>query len=214
MSMTSISYAASWTELCNRALGRLGVGEITDLAEGTQNARFCLAYLGDAIEDILGRYDWSCCRKREILSPDAEKPLFGWKHRFPLPEACIRVISVYPRKPDPPSGAVPRSGDEAAPRAEAPYTVENGYILADEEAVDLLYIERPKDPNRLGPAVRKAVYTTLAFLLSTPLTSNEQIAARIAQEMSLAVGQAMVADAQGNYDPGEPGEPYYHGARA
>jgi hypothetical protein len=174
-----ITYASSWTQICNRALGRLGAIEISDLSEGSQNASFCNTFLGDAIEEVLGQYDWSCCTKRTRLAPDTVKPEYGYAYRFPLPVDCIRIVQIKPNEP---------------------YALESGYILSDTHQLNLIYIERPKNPDTLHPSLRKAIHTTLAFLLTTPLTSSEQLAVRVANEAQQAIERAKIEDAQTTYD--------------
>jgi hypothetical protein len=193
-----MTYAASWTQLCNRALGRLGAISISDLTEGTKNAEFCNTFLAEAIEEVLGQYDWNCCRKRVHLAPDVSGPAFGFQYRFVMPVNCIRAVSVYQGRPEKPEAA-----------DVIPYAVENGYILADVPELELVYIERPDEPNMMSPAVRKAVSTTLAALLTTPITSSEQLAARVYAESQAAIQQAKKNDAAESYDPLAAGETWY-----
>jgi hypothetical protein len=185
--------------MCNSALGRLALGEITDLSEGSANANYCRTYLGDVIEEVLGHYDWQCCRKRVRLAPEVSPPAFGWAYRYPLPEDCLRILRVG------------SDGQEDGP--EIPYVVENGAVLADTDYLDVVYITRPEDPNRLPAPVRKAIIVSLAFLLTTPLTSNDQLAVRIAAERQEALEKARVWDARQVYDPRQSGEPWFEEER-
>jgi hypothetical protein len=197
----ALDYAASWTQICNRALGRLGALEIEDLEEGTSNAAFCKTFLADAVEEVLGQFDWNCCRRRVRLAPYAEAPVFGFKYGFPTPVDLIRVVKVYSGQPE--------AYYSAPPSWEPEYLIENGNILSDVPEILLLYIARPDDPNMMSPGVRKAVSAALAFLLTTPITSNEQLASRIAAERAEAVERAKIEDAQMNYDPEAKGEKWY-----
>ncbi|MDR1127922.1 MAG: hypothetical protein LBL20_01300 [Treponema sp.] len=198
--MAGIIYSVSWTQMCNSALGRLGAEQITDLSEGTGNAEYCMTYLGDVVEDVLGQYDWYCCRKRVRLAPDLSPPAFGRAYRFLLPADCLRIIRVG------------SDGQEDGP--EAPYIVENGAILADTDHLDCVYVVQPEDPGRLPAPVRKAIIASLAFLLSTPLTSNDQLAVRIAAERQEALEKAKIWDARQTYDPRQAGEPLFEEARS
>jgi hypothetical protein len=197
-----VDYTASWTQICNRALGRLGTATITDLSEGTANAEYCGRFLPEAVEYVLGQYDFKFARRRLRLAPNAEKPLFGWAEQFNYPMDCIRLVEVY-------------GGHNQMPELSEliPYQVENGKILANTDEVQIIYIARPDEPNQLPQSVRKAISTHLAYLLATPLTSNEQLIALIASESAAAVETAKREDAQMNYDPMAEGEKFHTEAR-
>jgi len=194
----SVNYTASWTQICNRALGRLGSDTITDMTDGTKSAEYCNRFLPEAIEHILGQWDFKFARRRQRLAMNAEKPAFGWKYQFNYPMDCIRLIKVY-------------GGHSEKPEESdyVPYEVENGKILSDAEALQIIYIARPDDPNQLPQSVRKAVSTHLAYLLSTALASNEQLTALIAAEGQAAIETAKRVDAQMNYDPDARGNDFH-----
>ncbi|MDR2095883.1 MAG: hypothetical protein LBP76_10265 [Treponema sp.] len=197
-----IDYTASWTQICNRALGRIGATAITDLSDGGKNAEYCGRFLPQAVEYVLGQYNFNFARRRARLAPNAEKPAFGWREQFNYPADCIRLVKVY-------------GGHDAAPcegRA-VPYQAENGKILADTDELQIVYIARPDDPNRLPEAIRDAVSTHLAYLLSTALTSNEQLIALIAAESRQALELAKKVDGEMNYDPAAAGEDFHIEAR-
>jgi hypothetical protein len=194
----SVDYTASWTQICNRALGRLGSDTITDLSEGNKNAEYCGRFLPEAIEHVLGQWDFKFARRRQRLAPNADSPAFGWKQQFNYPMDCIRLVKVY-------------GGSSLKPEESecVPYQVENGKILADVDALQVIYIARPDDPNLLPQSVRKAISTHLAYLLSTPLTSSEQLIALIAAEAQTAIETAKKEDAQMNYDPDAEGKDFH-----
>ncbi|MDR2729520.1 MAG: hypothetical protein LBB81_01315 [Treponema sp.] len=194
----SVDYTASWTQICNRALGRLGSDTITDLADGTKSAEYCGRFLPEAIEHILGQWDFKFARRRMRLTPNDERPIFGWKNQFNYPMDCIRLVRVY-------------GGHNEKPEESeyVPYQVENGKILCDANTLQIIYIARPDDPNQLPQSVRKAISTHLAYLLSTPLTSNEQLTGLIAAESQTAIELAKKVDAQMNFDPDAKGNNYH-----
>ena len=198
----SVDYTASWTQICNRALGRLGNDSITDLSEGTKGAEYCGRFLPEAIEYVLGQWDFKFARRRQRLPPNVEQPVFGWKYQFNYPMDCIRLVKVYGGSSQMPEGS------ECVP-----YQVENGKILADTDELQIIYIARPDDPNQLPQSVRKAISTHLAYLLATPLTSNEQLIALIASESQAAIELAKREDAQMNFDPCASGKRFHTEAR-
>jgi hypothetical protein len=133
---------------------------------------------------------------------NADRPAFGWKHQFNYPMDCIRLVKVY-------------GGSNEKPEESelVPYQVENGKILADADELQIIYIARPDDPNQLPQSMRKAISTHLAYLLSTPLASNEQLTGLIAAESQAAIETAKKVDAQMNYDPEAEGNDFHTEAR-
>lgn len=186
-------YATSWVKVCNIALSRLGTASISSLTEGSQNALFCNTLLPNAIENVLAQYDWSCSRKRISLNPDGEAPAFGYEYQFPLPVDCVRIV-------------------HADLNGEA-YTIENGRLLTDSPTLNLVYIARPADPSVLSVGIRDAISKTLAFLLSTPLSSDENMAARVAAAAQNAIERAKTDDAMSGYDAQDEGLSWYDEAR-
>jgi hypothetical protein len=190
-----VDYASSWTQICNRALGRLGSETVTDLNDGTKNAEYCLRFLPEAIEHILGQWDFKFARRRARLAMLEERPAFGWAYQYNLPKDCVRLVSV---------------GEEAGT---VPYQAENGMLLTDADELPIIYIARPDEPDQLPQSIRKAVSTHLAYLMSTALTSNEQLTALIMAEAKSAIEEAKREDAQMNYDPDAAGKDWHAEAR-
>jgi hypothetical protein len=203
MPVYGVDYRDSWEQICDRALGRLGADGI----DNPNTAEYVEKYLPEAIEHVLGQYDFTFARKRARLAPDAEPPAFGWKHRFNLPVALIRLIGVY-------EGA-PGIGTDAEfnETRRVPYQVENGAILANAKELFIIYSERPDDPNQLAQGARKAIETYLAFLVSTAVASNEQLTGLLLTESTQAIETAKKEDAQAGYDPVSAGERFHTEAR-
>jgi len=198
----SVNYTASWTQICNRALGRLGSDTITDLSDGTQSAEYCGRFLPEAIEHVLGQWDFKFARRRQRLAMNAGQPAFGWKYQYNYPMDCIRLVKVY--------------GCHCQMPVDiecVPYQVENGKILTDADELQIIYIARPDDPNQMPQSARKAISTHLAYLLATPLTSNEQLIALIAAESQTAIERAKKEDAEMNFDPRAQGSRFHTEAR-
>lgn len=158
-----ISFPASWTDLCNHALGRLGHQLISNIVtDQTPHAAYCRLYLGAVIEEILGQFDWNGASRRIQLAESAESPVFGFAHAYQLPADFLRLVS-------------------AETDAE-PYKVEGDRLLTDAEEVYLVYVFRPSEPNQLPHYLKKAIISGLAYRLTTPLSSNEQLKMEIKQE--------------------------------
>jgi hypothetical protein len=177
----ALEYPDSWTAICNIALGRLGSRRITsvDPSDGSPNASYCALHLPRAIEDVLAYHDWIGMTKRVGLEKSTGTPANGFLYFYQQPPDLERILEVV-------TGGVP-------------FRAEQDQILTDAETVDLAYIFRPAatDIVTIPKTIRAAISATLAFLLTTPLTSSEQLANRIAGEMATAYTRALAADGKG-----------------
>lgn len=190
--MADTIYATSWVAICNIALTRIGTATITDLSDGTNpNAYYCNELLPNAIEEVLGDYDWNCSRKRVSLAHDIDAPAFGYDYQYTLPVDYLRIIE--------------------ADTGEEPYTIESGKILTNSDTLNLIYIYRPESPTELTAGVRNAIAKVLAFLLTTPISSSEQLSARVQQEAMYSLERAKIADANENKE--EEGVEFYEDSR-
>lgn len=193
----AITYGASWVEICNRALDRLGSDTIEDLSEGSDNANHCSRLLGKAIEAVLGDFDWHACRTRVELSPDATAPVYGWDHKYLLPADFVRLIEVE------------NDGEE--------YSFEGDYILTDADEVYITYIARPDDdPSRLPGTLKNAIEAMLATLLAAPIHKSDQSVMLYQQEMAAYLMKAKNEDTRRTRDndgPTERGFDYFEDER-
>lgn len=170
----AVDYPTSWTEVCNLALGRLGAKQITTLLEGTPNANYCSQFLGQAIEQVLGEHDWIGATKRQSLNRLGDTPAFGYAYIYALPADFIRSVEVI-------AGL-------------SPYRIEEPGLLTDADEVQLVYIARPELAPAVPQYLRRAFTVRLAFLLTTPLTSSEELAARVMAEDTQSLQRAVEAD--------------------
>lgn len=86
----------SKTEVCNIAIAELGGDLITDVEDGTRNARLCLARYDDCRDAVLRSHPWNCATFRFDLSPLADRPAFGFAYQYALPNdpLCLRVLRL------------------------------------------------------------------------------------------------------------------------
>lgn len=173
------SYSSSWVELCNKALGRLGAGKISDFSTGGNLSYYCNLYLGDAIEYVFSQFDWPFAKTRLQLAASTTAPEYGYDYAFPLPSNYCRLVEV--------------ENDEYE------YSVESNSILTDSDEVWITYIAKPDDPVLLPGYIKRAIETELAFLLSTPLTSSDSVTQRVMSERELDMQRAKTA-ASREYD--------------
>jgi hypothetical protein len=191
-----INYDTSWTQICNQALGRMGTANITDMEEATTNAEFCRRFLPQAVQHVLGQYDFACSRRRAVLAALAEKPAFEWAEQFAIPADLLRVISAADIDGNPTS-----------------YVIENGKILTEDPGrkpvLKLVYTARPYSPEGMPHYLRNAISATLAYMLATAMSGSEQLLTILVQESSAMIEIAKKEDAQNGFDIQAKGERFY-----
>lgn len=182
--MAGPTLPTTWTELCNAALARLHVGEITDFDTDTGNlADSCQLHLPLILEEILSGHDWNGVSTRAELTENETPPAFGYDHAFDLPADFVRFCGE----------------DEADVEA---YIVEGAQILTNAEEVYLRYVFRPAAFSDLPAYILPAIVAGLAARLCKPLTSNDKLQAEVQAEydhpLTGALMRARASDARFN----------------
>lgn len=62
---------ATQTEICNRALIRIGADTIVDITENSKEGRLCNILYDQIRKDLLRSHPWNFAIRRIILAPDA-----------------------------------------------------------------------------------------------------------------------------------------------
>jgi len=179
-----------WVTLANRALARIGTQQISSLTDGSTPALYCNNLLPEVVQSVYGQFDWRSARKRLELSALVDSPLYGFAYAYQLPVDFMRLVET----------------DNAEP-----FTIEGETILSDEEDMSITYIGYPIEADKIPGTIAHLIATYLAFLLSTPLTSNESMAQRLLSEYQLALEQAKRDDGAGYYQ--EPLQGWYEDDR-
>lgn len=86
-------------EICNNALSLSGQGiHISSLTEDSKEAEICSRLYQRAVERCVDKYDWSFCRKDEVITEsyqlqDVASPPFHYTYK--LPTDCLRVLCIH-----------------------------------------------------------------------------------------------------------------------
>lgn len=153
------------TDICNLALARIGAARIAGeytVSPGDQtyaSARACQDCYAVTRDRLLRSHPWNFAITRVVLAtPDTTPPAFGWTNRFPLPSGCLRALKVND------------SGEDAARKD---WTVEGGFVLTDDDSVDLEYVARVTSVSLFDPLFIQALVVLLAVELATVLTRGD-----------------------------------------
>ncbi len=149
------------TNICNRALGRLGQERILSLDDTGAGARACQLHFEGTRDEVLRSHRWNFATKRTALSRLAEAPAFGWLYQYTLPADFIRALEV--------NGTEDGKG--------RPWVVEGGNLMTNEGAVNLVYICRETNVQKWDALFQEALTLKLAMKLATVLRgSSSQVA--------------------------------------
>lgn len=148
---------ASVVSICNKGLGWVGGNRILTLDDGTTEANLCKDNYDSIRDALLEDFDWSFAIDREKFPAASEAPDFGFSKKFPIPHYALRVIEVT-------------SGGK-----DIDYRVEANHILADEDAIEVVFIRQITDPNKLSPLFREALAARLAADFAIPLAKSRSL---------------------------------------
>ncbi len=181
---SGITYPSSWTEIANLALGRLGAGKINNVLQPDDDrASNCNMFLGQAVDDVYIEHSWKAATKRIQLAQLSETPAFGFSYFYQMPTDWVRNPD---REKEGQRSNIDTGGQE--------YSIEGDRLLTDATVVYMAYVARPDDVSKIRPYLRTAIALRLAFLLTTPLSSSESLANRVAGEYPAAISNAIAAD--------------------
>lgn len=170
---------ASWVQIANLALRRLGADRIASLGEDSENAR-AINDVHETVRDaVLRLHPWNCALARASLAADAAAPTWGYAYQYTLPADpyCLRVW---------------RLADSAAA-----YKIEGRKLLTDAGApLKLLYIARVTAPELFDAGLVVAMAAGLAAEIAFRLTNSRTAEEAMHKWFEQTLARARSADAQ------------------
>lgn len=164
-------------DICNRALIKIGHSKLlTALTDTTREGILLNAIYSDSRDYLLQAFTWNFATKRVALSATTD-PAFGYANAFQLPADCLRAII----------------DDE---ETNAVFRVENGVLLSDASAINLIYIAQITDTASFSPMFKEALATYLAAEIAEAMTANTNQAGRLKKEFEDVFSKAKKADSQ------------------
>lgn len=180
---------ASETQICNRALQKLGAKRIASLSEDSRNGRAMnVAY--EPVRDLLLRsHVWNCAVKRVSLPADASAPAFTYARSFTLPSDFVRLLSR----------------DPSTNYNDLDWVIESGKILTDDPApLEVRYVFRLTDPNGMDSSFREALAARLAVETCEEITQSNTKFNLVSSWYREAIAEARRASALEKIAPVEP----------
>lgn len=182
---------ASTVEICNLALGWLGINLITSLDDVSVEAGLCKANYPLLRDAVLEARAWTFASKRITLAPTtgglSTQEQFGYANRFTLPSNTIRVLQA---------GENPDFTDRIQ------WLKERDEILSNAGILYIRYVFREEDPQKFSSAFVQCLAARLAADLCVPLTENRGLQADLWKLYDSKLLDAAATDGlQGRQEP-------------
>jgi hypothetical protein len=169
----------SKTDICNRALIKLGKATIRDIdTDESPQGTLCKAVYVSMLDEVLRQAEWNFAVNRQALNKDASGlPLYEWAYRFILPTVppVIKIISV---------------------ENNVPFKIEGNYLVSNSDNIKLKYIGRITDPNLYDSLFINVLVLRLAYEISFSLTSQTSLGDNIYKQYLLALEEAKNQNSQ------------------
>ncbi len=186
---------ASKTDICNRALQKLGARRISSISDETPSGRACnLAY--DIVrKSELRKYDWNFAITRVSLAADVPAPDWGRQNSFTLPSDYIKLTNSYPEALTSDANVV---GVTVAFTAEFTgqknWVIEGRSILTNDTApLQVRYIADITDTSEFDSLFVESFANALAYEMCEELTQSNTKKSDIAQAYKISIEEAKKA---------------------
>lgn len=168
--------------ICSTALLELGSRPINTFDEDNEGARLCSNLYNNVRDEQLRQHPWNFAKKRVQLAPLITPPPFGFANAFQLPSDFIRLLEI--------NNCYPADGRYWPPG----YSVEQGKILANTDAINLRYVFRNDQPNEWDSGFVRVMVTAMKKSLAYAITRDAAAVANANQEWAMALRAAKQAN--------------------
>ena len=167
--------ATSKIEICNSALSKLGVEQISSFAETSKASRLCNLQYDKIRKKILREHVWNFAIKRATLAKLAAAPLFDYSAAFQLPTDCIMPLKINQ----------PTDFEE-----------EGKTLLMNASTCILQYICDITDVSYFDTAFEEALAFALAAEFAYPLKQSDSLRQSMKASSELEIRNARFYDAK------------------
>ena len=168
---------ASKVEIYNMALAECGARLVSSITEDNQSAIHCNLWYDRIRKSLLRRHHWNFALRRAALAIDSDfTPEFEYDNAYALPTDCLKLIKT--------------DVDEDV------YVVEAGYILTDEDTLEILYVKDQTDTSKFDDLFTELLSLEMAYKMARTLTESSTVKAQIKQDLDEKRREARSMDAQ------------------
>lgn len=170
--------------ICSAALLQFGKAPINSFAEPGDTARLCANLYPIERDALLRENDWNFAKKRVLLAPTVDAPVYGFQATFALPSDFLRLISVGDW-----SVGMPYCGQ---------FKVEGRSILASGAMLPLLYVFRNDLEATWDSRAVELMTARMMWKLAYPVTQSTSLRDTLRDEYNAMARAARAIDAQEN----------------
>lgn len=151
---------------------KIGRKRIVNLSppDDTEEARACSEIYADVRDSVFREHPWNSLIDRQILNESLPVPPFGYSHRYALPPACLRVLTLNDI-----STVSWFAGELVDDFTRIKWKVEGRNLLTDEGEAKIVFVQRLLDPNQYDALLLEALASRIAAELAWPLTKNSRL---------------------------------------
>lgn len=177
----------SKNDICNLSLQHLGnYGSINDIdLPKTDKEKVYSLWYDNERQTLLKTMMPNFALKRDVLAEAVVTIKFGYKHAYPIPADCLKVLGI---------GDIDKKLDNRV-------SIEGGYIYTDEEYEDGLevrYIADIQDVTKMTPEFKATLAITLAAATALPITQDLNKKQLMIQMIPQALANLTAVNAQEN----------------
>ena len=164
---------ASKTDICNRALIKVGKATIRDInTDESPQGTLCRAVYDAMLVELLRQAEWNFAVIRQDLNVDASgNPLWEWSYRYILPTIppVVKIIGV---------------------KSKEPFKIEGQYLVSNQATESLKYIGKIDDPELYDSLFTEAFVLRIASEIAFSLTSQTSLVDKLTQAYLFALANA------------------------
>ena len=188
--------APTVTDICNMALGRIGVSRfIADLSDTSNEARVCAKFYELTRNRVLADFDWNFAKSFVALQ-DIGSPPIGWAYRYRYPNNCLKArVVTYTTTST--SSATPANLTVDRIPFEVVEDELNGAlaICCNILTPTLIFTKQITNPTLFSYAFINSLAWALASEIGAPLTANKEFVATAANAYLISLQQAIANNA-------------------
>lgn len=193
----------SEVEICNRAIGRVGVDQLIESLEDPNNrARNCKLQYEPCRDEVLADFPWNFAQTCIALAPVANLTIPGWRHVYRYPADCVQVHRVTGPEGQRLLGvnwAYDVWNYDVMMPTRNPFSVMNDpttagakIIVTDVDTAFAWYTAKVTSPGQFSELFRSALAWRIAMELALSLRANNNLYNNAAQQYGWSVSQAQV----------------------
>ena len=176
-------------EIANLALSWLGQNLINALGDEQNEAKIMNANYALSRDKVIGDYAWTFAIRREVLTPVAAAPEFGYDNKFLIPSDVLTVHRVLRPESE---GGLFTSRQRDLPMAS--WEKEGQFILSNIDVIHCIFIFRNTNTDQYHPAFIHALAARLAADTALTFTEDKKLEVRMNERYDTKIMEASFAD--------------------